>query len=69
MLNAGHNKNYVGLIFCLHHQPQPLNLFPMFRAGGHNINTGRINAAVAQNVRQFCNVLFNSVESSGKQLS
>ena len=60
--------NYVGRLFCLNHKPQPLNFFAMFGAGCHDINPGGINAAVAQDVCQLGNVLFDSVESSGKLL-
>ena len=39
-----------------------------FGAGGHNIDSGGIDAAVPQNIRQLCNILLNAVESTGKEL-
>ena len=40
----GHNANYVGLF--LYDQPQPFDLLAVLRAGGHDIDAGRIYAAV-----------------------
>ena len=37
-----------------------------FGAGGHNIDSGGIDAAVPQNIRQLRNILLNAVESTGK---
>ena len=59
----------LGLFYSLYHQPQLLNLFAMFRAGRHDINTGCINAAMPQNIRQLRNILFNSIECTGKELA
>ena len=39
-----------------------------FGAGGHNIDSGGIDAAVPQNIRQLRNILLNAVESTGKEL-
>ena len=41
----------------------------MFQAGGHDIDSGGVDAAVAQNVRQLGNVLFQTIEGSGEQLA
>lgn len=60
-----HNSNYV-VFFFLHHQAQPLDLSAVFGAGGHNIDSGGIDAAVPQNIRQLRNILFDTVESAGK---
>lgn len=37
-------------------------------AGGNDIDSGCVDAAVAENVRQLCNVLFNPVKCAGKQM-
>ena len=55
--------------FCLHHQPQTFDLLPVFRAGGHDIDPGGVDAAVAQDICQFGDDLLNAVKSSGKQLA
>ena len=36
-------------------------------SGGHDIDTGGIDAAVAQNICQLGNVLFDAIECAGKQ--
>ena len=59
-----HNSNYV--VF-LYHQSQPLDLPAVLGAGGHNVDSGGINAAVSQNIRQLCNVLLNAVKGSCKE--
>lgn len=59
--------NYVGIFYSLHDQPQPLDFSAVLGAGGHNINAGRVNAAMAQDVCQLRNILFNAIESSGKE--
>lgn len=41
----------------------------MFRTGGDNINSGRVDVAVTENIRKFCNVLFNAVEHPCKQVA
>lgn len=53
----------------LHHKPQPIQLPAVFRAGGHDIDPGGFDAAVAQNVRQLGDVLFHAVEGAGKELT
>lgn len=61
-----HNANYV--VF-LYYKAQSFNLAAVLRASGHDIDPGGIDTAVAQNIRQFSNILFNTVESPGKELS
>ena len=41
----------------------------MLRTGGHDIDSRGIDAAVAQNIRQLGDVLFDTVECPGKQLA
>ena len=55
--------------FCLDHRTQAFNFTAVFGACGHNIDTGGIDRAVAQNVGQFRNILVNAVEGSGKEFS
>ena len=53
----------------LHHKPQSLNFSAVLGAGGHDVNACGVDAAVAQNVRQLGNVLFNAVKRPGEQLA
>lgn len=53
----------------LHHKPQSLNFSAVLGAGGHDVNACGVDAAVAQNISQLCNVLLDAVEGSGKQLA
>ena len=60
-----HNTNYVVFLF-LNDQSEILNFFPMLKSSTHDIYSCCFYAAVAQNVCQFCNVLFQSIKCSGK---
>ena len=53
---------------CLHHQPQLFDFSAVLSAGCHDINSGGVDAAVAENICQLRNILFHTVEGSGKQL-
>lgn len=55
-------------ILLLNHQPQPFHLAPVLRAALHDINPCRLHAGVAQEVRQLCNILFQSVEGLGEEV-
>lgn len=55
--------------FLLYDQSQALNLPAVLAAGGHNVDSGGIDAAVPQNIRQLRNILFNAIESPGKELA
>ena len=59
----------LGLFITLYHQSQPLDFSAVFCAGGHNIDAGRVNAAMAKNVCQLRYILFDTVEGAGKQLT
>ena len=61
-----HNSNYVVFLF-LYHETQPLNLSAMFCSCGHNIDSRGIDTAVAQDIRQLGDVLFNAVKGSCKE--
>lgn len=67
-ITAQHNSNYVVFPF-LYYQTQPLDLSAVLGAGGHNIYSGGINAAVSQNVRQFRNIFLDAIKGSGKELA
>ena len=41
----------------------------MFCAGGHNIDSCCVDAAVSQNIGQFGDLFLNTVKSPGKQLA
>lgn len=53
----------------LYHQSQPFDFPAMLDASTHNVDPGGVDAAVAQNVRQLGNVLFNAVKRPGEQLA
>lgn len=57
-----------GFVF-LHDQSQPLDFSAVFGAGRHDIDTGRIDAAVPQNICQFGDIFLDAVEGSGKEFS
>ena len=50
-------------------QSQALYFPAVLHTGGHDIDSGGVDAAVAQNVRQLGNVLFKTVEGAGEQLA
>lgn len=58
-----------GPLFALKQQSQAFDLSAVLRARGHNIDPGGIDAAVAKNVRQLGNVLFNGIKGPGEQLA
>ena len=53
----------------LYHQAKAFEHAAVLGAGGHDIDTCCIDAAVAQNVRQFGNILFYAVKCAGEQIS
>ena len=56
------------LVFS-YNQTESLHLLPVFSAGGHDVDAGGVDAAVAQNIRQFGDILFQLIESAGKELA
>lgn len=46
-----------------------LHPLAVLRAGGDDINAGRIDAAVTENVGELCNVLFDAVKHPGEQVA
>lgn len=60
-----HNMDYVAaadLGRFLYYQPHPLHPPAVFRTGADDIDAGGVDTAVAENIRQLCNVFFNSVK-------
>ena len=57
------------LYHFLYYKSQPFDFETMLCTGGHNIDSRGIDAAVAKNIRQLGNVLFDTVECPGKQLA
>ena len=55
--------------FRLNYQPHILHTVAVSRSGGDNINSGRVDAAVTENIRKLGNILFNSVKHTGKQVA
>ena len=53
----------------LYDQSQALDLPAVFPSGGHDINAGGADGTVTQNIRQFGDVLLNSVKRAGKELA
>ena len=53
----------------LNDEAKTLDLLAVLLAGGHDIDSGSVDTAVAQNIGQLSNVLFDSVKSPGEQLS
>ena len=62
-------QNIMLIMYLLNDKSQTFYFSPVFRAGCHNIDSGGVDAAVAQNIRQLGNVLFNTIKGSGKQLA
>ena len=53
----------------LYDKPQPLDFAAVFGAGGHDIDSCGVDAAVPQNVGKLGNVLFDAIESAGKEFA
>lgn len=41
----------------------------MLSAGGNNINACCVDVGVSKNICQLCNILFNAIKGSGKQMA
>ena len=46
-----------------------LQLPPVFSTGGHDIDAGGLDAAVAQNIRKLCDVFAEGIKAAGKELA
>ena len=62
-----HNENYVVFPFYLDYKTKSFNLAAVFDACGHNIDAGRIDRAVTQDVGELGDILFNAVEGAGEE--
>ena len=60
--------NYVSFLYS-HDKAKLFDLFSMLCPCTHDINPGRVDAAVSQNIGQFGAVFLNTVKSPGKQLA
>ena len=56
-----------GMAF-LYYQMQVLHAVAVFRAGGYNIYTRGVYAAVTQNIGKLCKVFFDLIKQPGKQM-
>ena len=52
---------------ALSKQTQLFHLMAVLCAGGHDVDARRVDAAVAENICQFCNILLHTIESPGKE--
>ena len=52
---------------ALSKQTQLFHLMAVLCAGGHDVDARRIDAAVTENICQFCNILLHTIESPGKE--
>ena len=59
---------YFFVLFLLNDEPHGFHLPPMFCAGGNDIDPCGVDVAVAENIRQLCHVVINTVKRSGKQV-
>ena len=68
-----HNANYVlsgsAALFYLHYQPHVFHFSAVLRAGGDDIDARGIDAAVAEDIRKLCDVLFQSVKRPREQVA
>lgn len=53
----------------LNHKPQPFYFAAVLRSGGHDINAGGFNAAVAKDVCQLGDVLLDAVKRPGEEFA
>ena len=68
-----HNANYVlsgsAALFYLHYQPHVFHFSAVLRAGGDDIDARGIDAAVAEDIRKLCDVLFQPVKRPREQVA
>ena len=73
-LQKSHTRNPAAFTtyekLCCRHgqQSQPLHPTAVFCAGGHDVDTCCIDAAVTENIRKLCNVFFHTIKCPGKKL-
>ena len=64
-----HNSNYVFLHIVLDYKTKLLYFSTVSRSCCHNIDSGRIDTAVTQNICKFRNIFFDTIEGPGKKLA
>ena len=55
--------------YFLYYQPHIFHVLTVFIASGDNINSCRVDAAVAENICELCNILFDTIESACEQVA
>lgn len=60
---------YFFFFLLSHYKSQRIQMPPMLCPTGNNINSGRINTAVPQNIRQTGNIFIYRIETPGKQMA
>ncbi|MEI3011180.1 MAG: hypothetical protein V8T46_02845 [Sutterella seckii] len=55
--------------YTLSKQTQLFHLMAVLCAGGHDVDACRVDAAVTENICQFCNILLHTIESPAKTVS
>ena len=53
----------------LYYQPHALDVVPVLPARGDDIYSGSIGAAVTEDIRELCYVLFNSIKHTGEKMT
>lgn len=53
----------------IYYQPHIFQLAFMFSTGSDDVDPGSVNVAVAENVSELGNILFDAVECAGKQMA
>ena len=55
--------------FFLYYKSQAFDLAAVLKTGGHDIDSGGVNGAVSQNIRQLSDIFFNAVKCPCEQLA
>lgn len=64
-----HKDHNIISIMSLDHESQSFDLMSMLGSGGHDIDSRRIDTAMAQNVRKLGNILLNAVKRARKEFT
>ena len=55
--------------YFLYYQPHIFHALTVFIASGDNINSCGVDATVTKDICELCNILFDTIESAGKQVA
>lgn len=55
--------------YFLYHKTHIFHALTVLCACGNDIDSGGVDTAVTENVRQLCNILFNAVKHTGKKVT